>query len=118
MARAYFLIYSKKSESIKDKPMSINTKRIRQNADLINPISACPFGEPITECPFIPYYSLNNEREQVMQIEVISQDELDELRKFHRDCMERHREGEWPVKVMKVIHFRNDTKVKSTIPPK
>ena len=79
--------------------MSINTEKIRQNADLINPISSCPFGEPITECPFIPYYTLNNEREQIMQIDAISQEELNELRKFHRSCMERYRNEEWPVKV-------------------
>jgi hypothetical protein len=78
--------------------MSINTEKIRQNADLINPISACPFGEPIAECPFIPYYELKNEREQIMQIDEIPQEELDELRAFHRSCMEKYRNGEWPVK--------------------
>ncbi len=78
--------------------MSINTEKIRQNADLINPISACPFGEPIAECPFIPYYALNDEREQIMQIDVIPQVELEELRKFHRACMERYRKGEWETK--------------------
>jgi len=67
---------------------SINTEKIRLNADLINPTSACPFGEPIAECPFILYYTLKNEREQIMQIDVIPQEELDELRKFHRTCME------------------------------
>jgi len=85
--------------------MSINTEKIRQNADLINPISACPFGKLIAECPFLPYYELKNEREQIMKIEVIPQEELDELRKFHRACMERYRNGEWPVKVS-VINAR------------
>lgn len=75
--------------------MSINTEKIRQNADLINPISACPFGEPIAECPFTAFYTLNNEREQIMQIEITIQDKLDELRKFHRSCMEKYRNGEW-----------------------
>jgi hypothetical protein len=78
--------------------MSINTEKIRQNADLINPIVACPFGDPIAECPFIPYYTLNNEREQIMQIDVILQERLDELRKFHRACMENYRNGEWKPK--------------------
>jgi hypothetical protein len=78
--------------------MSINTEKIRQNADMINPISACPFGEPIAECPFLQYYELNNEREQIMQIDVIPQEELDELRKFHRACMEKYRKGEWKPK--------------------
>lgn len=79
---------------------SISTEKIRQNADLINPMSACPFGETITECPFIPYYTLNNEREQIMQIDVIPQEVLDELRKFHRACMERYRNNEWKPKKM------------------
>ena len=78
--------------------MSINTEQIRQNADLINPISVCPFGEPIAECPFIPYYALNDERKQIMQIDVILQEKLDEFRKFHRACMERYRNGEWKSK--------------------
>lgn len=50
--------------------MSINSEKIRQNADLINPISVCPFGEPIAKCLFHPYYEMNNEREQIMQIDV------------------------------------------------
>ena len=78
--------------------MSINTEKIRQNADLINPISACPFGEPIAECPFRPYYELNNEREQIMRIDKIPQEELDELRKFHRSCMEKYLNGVWKPK--------------------
>ena len=78
--------------------MSINTEKIRQNADLINPISACPFGEPIDECPFLPYYELKNEREQIIKIEIIPQKELEELRKFHRFCMERYWNGEWKPK--------------------
>ncbi len=75
--------------------MSINTYKICQNADLINPISVCPFGEPIAECPFLQYFELKNEREQIMQIDIIPQEELDELRKFHRSCMEKYRNGEW-----------------------
>ena len=81
---------------------SINTEKIRQNADLINPISACPFGEPIAECPFISYYALNDERKQIMQIDVIPQEELEELRMFHRACMAKYRNGEWKPK--KNIH--------------
>lgn len=75
--------------------MSINTEKIRQNADLLVPISSCPFGEPNDECPFIPYYRLHDERKQMEQVEFIPQEQLDELRKFHRDCMERYRNREW-----------------------
>jgi len=67
--------------------ISLYTTKIRQNADLVNPMSKCPFGEPVSECPFIPYYEMKNEREQVAQIEVIAQEKLDELRRFHRACM-------------------------------
>lgn len=75
--------------------MSINTPKIRQNADLINAFSGCPFGNPISECPFIPYYELNDEIQQIMQIESISQEDLDKMRTFHRACVERYRNGEW-----------------------
>lgn len=61
-------------------------------------VIACPFGEPITECPFIPYYRLNDELKQIGQIEVLLQEELDKLRTFHRSCMERYRKGEWKPK--------------------
>ncbi|KOH44886.1 hypothetical protein [Sunxiuqinia dokdonensis] len=66
---------------------TIDTSKIRQNADLVNPMSKCPFGEPVADCPFIPYYEMKNERKQVAQIEAIPQKKLDEMRQFHRGCM-------------------------------
>ncbi len=66
---------------------SINTKKIHQNADLVNPFSKCPFGKPVAECPFIPFYKMQNERKQIEQIETLPQEKLDELRRFHRACM-------------------------------
>ncbi|MDD2306098.1 MAG: hypothetical protein PHP53_15460 [Prolixibacteraceae bacterium] len=74
---------------------SLYTEKIRQNADLLVPISECPLGDPITECPFIPYYAMKDERKQMEQVEAIPQKELDELRKFHRACMAKYRSGEW-----------------------
>jgi hypothetical protein len=35
------------------------------------PMAKCPFGEPVAECPFLPYYEMKHEHEQVAQIEVI-----------------------------------------------
>ena len=78
--------------------MSINTEKIRQNADLLVPISSCPFGEPIDECPFISYYALNDKQKQMEQVELIPQDQLEDLRTFHRACMSRYRNGEWRLK--------------------
>ena len=72
--------------------MSIDTPKIRQNADLIYAFSGCPMGKPLDDCPFIPYYKLNDEREQIMQIENIPQEELDKMRDFHRDCVEHYRD--------------------------
>lgn len=74
---------------------SLYTEKIRQNADLLVPISECPFGDPVDECPFIPYYALKDERKQMEQVKVIPQEELDELRIFHRTCMAKYRNGEW-----------------------
>lgn len=67
--------------------VSLYTTKIRHNADMVNPISKCPFGEPVVECPFLPYYEMKDEQEQVAQIETIPQEKLDELRRFHRTCM-------------------------------
>lgn len=39
--------------------------------DLVNLMAKCPFGEPVTECFFLPYYEMKHEHEQVAQIEVI-----------------------------------------------
>jgi len=66
---------------------NLYTEKIRQNADLLVPISECPFGDPIAECPFIPYYALKDEQKQMEQVEFIPQEELDGLRKFRRACM-------------------------------
>ena len=66
---------------------SLYTKKIRQNADLVNPITKCPFGEPVAECPFIPFYKMKDERKQVEQIEILSHEKLEKMRRFHRACM-------------------------------
>ncbi|MDX9881891.1 MAG: hypothetical protein RBS73_07470 [Prolixibacteraceae bacterium] len=72
--------------------MSIDTPKIHRNVDLIYAFSSCPMGKPLDDCPFIPYYKLKDEREQIMQIDVIPQEELDRMRIFHRDCVEHYRE--------------------------
>lgn len=71
------------------------TEKIRRNADLVVPVSACPFGEPIDNCPFILFHGIGNESEQILQIDLCPQEELDKLRAFHRACMQRYMNGEW-----------------------
>ncbi|MGV8137320.1 MAG: hypothetical protein AB2L20_19060 [Mangrovibacterium sp.] len=55
-------------------------------------LPAAPMGKPLDDCPFIPYYKLNNEQNQIMQIENIPQEELDRMLVFHRDCVQHYRE--------------------------
>lgn len=67
--------------------MTFDNPKLKQNADLAVPASACPFGEPVAGCPFVPFYQLGDERSQILKIIDIPQEELDEMRKFHRECM-------------------------------
>lgn len=69
--------------------MSFDNPKLKQNADLVVPFSACPFGEPVDGCPFIPYYKLNDERVQILKIIDIPQEKLDEMRTFHRTCRDK-----------------------------
>lgn len=85
---SFFTPHFNKSPSKLNSMSSLYTTKIRQNADLVNAISKCPFGEPIAECPFISYYEMRNERKQIEQIEVIPQEELDDMRRFHHACMQ------------------------------
>lgn len=74
------------------------TEKIRRNADLVVPVSACPFGNPVENCPFILFHGIGNEREQILQIDLCPQEELDKLRAFHRACTQRYMSGEWKPK--------------------
>ena len=73
--------------------MLIDTPKIRQNVDMIYTFSSCPMGKPLDDCPFIPYYKLNDEQAQIMQIETTPQEELDRMRAFHRDCVPHYHES-------------------------
>lgn len=70
--------------------MSIfNTAKIRKNSDLIWPFIGCFFGDPIKNCPFRSLYAIKDEIKQIEMIENFTQKELDEMRNFHANCMER-----------------------------
>lgn len=92
MARASFFAKNCNLNFQKIPAMSIDTPKIRKNVDLIYAFSSCPMGKPLDDCPFIPYYKLDDEQEQIMQIETIPQDELNRMRAFHRDCVQHYRE--------------------------
>ncbi|TDO05367.1 hypothetical protein DET65_1283 [Sunxiuqinia elliptica] len=87
-SRLFFTQNFNKSPSKLNSMFSLYTTKIRQNADLVNAMSKCPFGKPVVDCPFISYYEMRNERKQIEQIEVIPQEQLDDMRRFHHACMQ------------------------------
>ena len=71
------------------------TEKIRLFSDLIVPVTACPFGDPIDNCPFILFHQIGNEHDQIAQINLCPAEELDKFRAFHRACTQRYMSGEW-----------------------
>lgn len=81
----------------------LNTEKLREYADLVVPFTGCPFGEPINDCPFISFHQIGNESKQIEQVSLHPDEELDSLRAFHRDCMQKYFDGEWGPKESKEI---------------
>jgi hypothetical protein len=63
------------------------TRKNIKNADLISAFIRCPFGDTVEDCPFIPYYKLNNPAEQISLMNTLSDDELQQLRSHHQSCI-------------------------------
>jgi len=66
--------------------MLFNEKYL-ENADLIIPFQRCSFGKPVTDCPFIKYWNIENTDVQILPILTLPVEELEYLRDFHRKCM-------------------------------
>jgi hypothetical protein len=66
--------------------MYINEKLIK-NADLVVPFIGCPIGEPVSECPFISFWKEADTGKRIKQIEEKSEEELQQLRIFHKACI-------------------------------
>lgn len=66
--------------------MYLTEKNIK-NADMVSAFTRCPFGETVEDCPFIPYYGLNNPPEQIRLMNTLSEQELEQLRSHHRSCI-------------------------------
>lgn len=58
-----------------------------ENADLIIPFRRCSFGKPVTDCPFVLYWKVDELEEQEEPIINLSDKELESFREFHRKCM-------------------------------
>ena len=63
------------------------TKKNKEYVDLVVPFTCCPIGEPVEDCPFISYWDIKDLAERIRPIEELSEEELDNLRAFHRKCL-------------------------------
>ena len=63
------------------------TKKNIKNADMVSAFISCPFGEPVEDCPFIPYYGINNAGKQIDLINTLSEQKLQQLRSHHQSCI-------------------------------
>jgi hypothetical protein len=62
-------------------------EKFLRNADLIISFRRCSFGKPVTDCPFVKFWTVDETEEQEEPILTIPDNELDSLREFHRKCM-------------------------------
>jgi hypothetical protein len=76
----------------KNTTMYLIQKNIK-NADIIGASMYCIFGEPVKDCPFIQAQNLNDTKLQLAQIEILSEEEQESLRKYHRKCI-KNRQSE------------------------
>lgn len=81
------------SFNIQNSTIMFTNIKYRQYLDLVNPITACPFGEPIAECPFMPFHKMNDPEKQIRQIETLLETELETLRQFHHSCIHSRKPG-------------------------
>lgn len=70
------------------------TKKNIKNADMVSAFTRCPFGEPIEDCPFIPYYGINNAVKQIDLMNTLSEQKLQQLRSHHQSCIALRRSKE------------------------
>jgi len=66
--------------------MLFNEKYLK-NADLIIPFERCSFGKPALDCPFAKYWNSVDTDEENSPILILTNEELENLRIFHRKCM-------------------------------
>ncbi len=66
--------------------MAFTEKNIKY-ADLIVPIKKCPLGESVSDCPFTNYWKIEDVEKQILLVDELPEEKLDELRAFHRKCL-------------------------------
>ena len=66
--------------------MLYNEKMIA-NTDLVVPANGCQFGNPVEDCPFTKYWDIKDPDDRINAIAILSNEELENLRAFHRKCV-------------------------------
>ena len=65
------------------------SERSIEYADLLVPINKCPLGEAVPDCPFAEYWEIEDRTTRMGLIEELAEERLNELRDFHRACLNR-----------------------------
>lgn len=63
------------------------SEKTRKYIGLVVPLTCCPIGEPVKECPFIQFWKDKDWDERVKPIEELPEEELDRLQDFHHKCL-------------------------------
>ena len=56
-------------------------------ADLIVPLTGCPFGKAIKNCPFAGYWQKYSFEQRINLIHTIPDNKLEKLQAYHRSCV-------------------------------
>ncbi len=62
-------------------------EKLMKNADLVIPFERCLYFRPVDNCPFVKFWTMDVTYEHEHPILVHSDEELEELRVFHRKCL-------------------------------
>ncbi|WP_321373413.1 hypothetical protein [uncultured Draconibacterium sp.] len=68
--------------------MNLSEKSIK-HIGLVVPFTCCPIGEPVSECPFIPFWKNNSRKDNEELIEKLPEEELEKLQTFHDKCLRK-----------------------------
>ncbi|MCG6190841.1 hypothetical protein [Maribellus maritimus] len=70
------------------------TKKNIENIDIVGAFIHCPFNQTTNDCPFLKYHHLQNPDKQMNAFHMLSDEEIQSLRIFHRNCVKERSEKE------------------------
>jgi hypothetical protein len=63
------------------------SEKTKKYVGLVVPLTCCPIGEPVENCPFQRYWGQKNWEERIKPIKDLPEEELDKMQTFHHDCL-------------------------------